>query len=216
LEAVHQVSSVGAGYDRPFWLKHGQMRGHRPRLQWYRIICYIPLVFCLGRFCVVSGQTNSTILSRTLPLSSDEGAVRERISTIIHATIKQGEGYTVEGVKFWTRIPPSTKDVEEIKAYGEKAVPILEEYLFSDVGLEGALALEILGRLGGSQIVEPLKRVVEQSTSASRRQLALSWLTQAPWELALPIIRNAAETDRDPEVRAVARDLLVQYSPKKQ
>ena len=63
--------------------------------------------------------------------------------------------------------------------------------------------------------MEPLKRVIEQSTSASRRELALRWVTQASLELALPIIRNAAETDRDPEVRALARDLLVQYSPKK-
>jgi hypothetical protein len=172
------------------------------------------LVLCLGRFCVVSGQTNSTTLSQTFPLASDEAAIRERIATIIRETIKQGEGYTVDGHKFWTRVPPSTKDVEEIKSYGDKAVPILEEYLFSDVGHEGALAIELLGLSGGSRIVEPLKRVAEQSTSAARREAALRWLTQAPWELASPIIRNAAETDRDPEVRGVARDLLVNYSPK--
>jgi hypothetical protein len=133
---------------------------------------------------------------------------------VIQETIKQGEGYTAEGIKFWTRVPPSTKDIEEIKAYGDRAVPILEEYLYSDVGPEGSLALEILGRLGGSRIVEPLKRVAQQSTSAPRRQAALTWLTQAPWELAFPIIHNASETDRDPQVREVARDLLVNYSPK--
>jgi hypothetical protein len=172
------------------------------------------LVLCLVRFCVVSGQTNRTTLSQTFPLASDEGAIRERIATVIHETIKQGEGYIVDGYKFWTRVPPSTKDVEEIKSYGDKAVPILEEYLFSDVGHEGALAIELLGLSGGSRIVEPLKRVAEQSTSAARREAALRWLTQAPWELASPIILNAAETDRDPEVRGVARDLLVNYSPK--
>jgi hypothetical protein len=122
------------------------------------------LVLCLGRFCVVSGQTNSTTLSQTFPLASDEGAIRERIATVIRETIKQGEGYIVDGYKFWTRVPPSTKDVEEIKSYGDKAVPILEEYLFSDVGREGNLVLRILGRMGGSRVVEPLKRVVEQST----------------------------------------------------
>jgi hypothetical protein len=156
------------------------------------------------------------ILYQTLPPPSDEGAIRERISQIIGETIKQGEGYTVEGVKFWTWMPPSTKDVQEIESYGQKAIPILEAYLFSDVGREGDLALDILGRRGGSEIVEPLKRVAEQSTSTSRRELALTWLTQAPLEFALPIIRNAAETDRDPKVRAQARDLLVRYSPTKQ
>lgn len=128
---------------------------------------------------------------------------------------QEGEGYTVEGYRYWTRVPLSSKDVEDIKSCGDKAVPILEEYLFSDVGPKGAFALEILGRLGGSPIVKPLKRVVEQSTSAWRRQFALSWLTQAPRELALPIIPNAPETDRDPEVRAVARDLLVQWFSEK-
>jgi hypothetical protein len=64
--------------------------------------------------------------------------------------------------------------------------------------------------------VEPLKRVAEQSTSAASRETALMWLTQAPWELAFPIIRNAAETDRDPKVRGVAQDLLVKYSPKRE
>src|SRR4030095_4569747 len=174
------------------------------------------LVLCLGRFCVVSGQTNSTTLSQTLPPVSDEGAIRERIATIIHNTIKQGEGRTVDGVEFWTRVPPSTKDVEEIKSYGDKAVPILEEYLFSDVGREGDLVLRILGGMGGSLVVEPLKRVIEQSTSAWRRQEALRALTQAPWELAVPIMRNAAETDRNSEVRKEARDLLVGYFPNKE
>jgi hypothetical protein len=178
-----------------------------------RQLLMIGLVLCLGRFCVVSGQTNSTTLSQTFPLASDEGAIRERIATIIRETIKQGEGY-IDGIKFWTRVPPSNEDVEEIKSYGDKAVPILEEYLFSDVGREGDLALRLLGLLGGSRIVEPLKRIAEQSTSAARRETALRWLTRAPWELASPIIRNGAETDRDPEVRGVARDLLVNYSPK--
>ena len=80
------------------------------------------LAFCVGGFCAASGQTNSTTISQTLSQASDEGAIRERIATIIHETIKQGEGSTVDGVEFWIRVPPSTKDVEEIKSYGDKAV----------------------------------------------------------------------------------------------
>ena len=186
-----------------------------------RQLLILVLAFCLGGVYAASGQTNSTTLSQTLPQGSDEGAIRERIATIIRETLKQGEGTTVEGYRFYTWIPASNEDVEEIKSYGDKAVWILEEYLFSDVGREGDLVLRILGRMGGSRILEPrilepLKRVVEQSTSPWRRQEALRALTQAPWELAFPIIRNAAETDRDPEVRAEARDLLIRYSPKKE
>jgi hypothetical protein len=173
------------------------------------------LAFCLWGFCEANGQTNSTTVSQTLQSASDEGAIRERIATIIRETLKRAEGTTVEGYSVFTWMPPSNKDVEEIKAYGDKAVPILEEYTFSDVGREGYLALQLLGLLGGSRIVEPLKRVAEQSTSAANRQAALMWLTQTPWELAFPIIRNASEIDRDPKIREAARDLLVRYSPKK-
>jgi hypothetical protein len=181
-----------------------------------RQLLILVLGFCLGGVYAASGQTNSTTLSQTLPQGSDEGAIRERIATIIRETLKQGEGTTVEGYRFYSWIPASNEYVEEIKSYGDKAVWILEEYLFSDVGREGDFVLRILGRMGGSRILEPLKRVVEQSTSPWRRQEALRALTQAPWELAFPIIRNAAETDRDPEVRAEARDLLIRYSPKKE
>src|SRR5262245_61925434 len=176
------------------------------------------LVFCLGRFCVVSGQTNSTTLAltQTLPPASNEGAIRERIAEIIRETLRQGEGTTAEGYKFFTWVPPSNKDVEEIQSFGDKAIPILEEYLFSDVGREGDLVLRLLGLLGESRMVEPLKRVAEQSTSASSREAALTCLTQAPCEVAFPIIRNAAETDRDPKVRQAARSLLVRYSPKRE
>jgi len=80
------------------------------------------LAFCVGGFCAASGQTNSTTISQTLSQASDEGAIRERIATIIHETLKQGEGTTGEGYKFFTWIPPSNEDVEEIKSYGDKAV----------------------------------------------------------------------------------------------
>ena len=94
-------------------------------------------------------------------------------------------------------------------------MPILEEYLWPGDNRAGELALRFLGLLGGSQIVEPLKRVVEKSDSPGRRELALRWLTQAPWDLAAPIIRTAAETDADAQVRGVARDLLANYSPQR-
>jgi hypothetical protein len=101
------------------------------------------LAFCLWGYCEANGQTNSTTVSQTLPSASDEGAIRERIATIIRETLKRGEGTTVEGYSVFTWVPPSNKDVEEIKAYGDKAVPILEEYSFSDVGREGYLAPSI-------------------------------------------------------------------------
>src|SRR5215510_2856692 len=88
------------------------------------------LAFCLGEVSVASGQTKSTTLSQTLPQTSDEGAIRERIATIIRETLKQGEGTTVEGYRFFTWVPPSNEDVEEIKSYGDKAVLFLRSTYF--------------------------------------------------------------------------------------
>jgi hypothetical protein len=160
-------------------------------------------------------ETIATTSPQNLTEASDKEAMRERISAIIRETIKQGEGTTVDGVKFTTRVPPSDENVEEIKRFGDKAVPVLEEYFWSKDGFDGVLALRFLGLLGGSRIVEPLKRVVEKSDSPTLRELALLWLTQAPWDLAAPVIRNVAETDPDAKLRGVARDLLVNRSPQR-
>jgi hypothetical protein len=165
------------------------------------------LVFCLGGFQVTSAQPRTSTLSQALPQASTE-EIRERISAIIRENIRQGEGATVDGIKFSTRVPPSLQNIEEIKRYGERAIPVLEEYLWAEAGREGDLALRFLSLLGGNRIVEPLRRVVEKSPSPSRREGALRGLSQAPWDLAFPIIRNAAEADPDPRVREVAREFL--------
>lgn len=171
------------------------------------------VVLCMGGLRATNAQQTSPGATQNLPEPST-GEIRERISSIIRETIKRGEG-TVDGVKIWTRVPPDDK-VEEIKAYGDKAVPVLEEYIWAQNVPEGDLALRFLGLLGGSRIVGPLRRVAEKSPSPDRRQMALRWLTQAPWNLASPIIRNSAETDPDPKVRDIARDLLATYSPQRQ
>jgi hypothetical protein len=183
---------------------------------------YTPLVFLnllmLGLSLGLAGLgvASAQATAQGLTQASEKEAIRERISVIIRETLKQGEGTTANGVKFRTRVPPSTDKVEEIKSLGDKAVPVLEDYLWSgDNPEQGDLALRFLGLLGGTRIVEPLKRVIEKSDSPSRRENALRWLTQAPWDLAAPVLRAAAETDPDANVRGVARDLLVNNAPQR-
>src|SRR5262245_45544502 len=84
------------------------------------------VVLCMAGLRATDAQQRSPGgASQNLPEAST-GEIRERISTIIRETIKRGE-FTVDGVKIWTRVPPSDDNVEEIKAYGDKAVPVLEE-----------------------------------------------------------------------------------------
>jgi hypothetical protein len=70
---------------------------------------------------------------------SDNRVIRERIATIFHETLKRGEvaiehnGRQVTARSF---LPPSTENVDEIRRYGQDAIPILVEYLDSDSGFE--------------------------------------------------------------------------------
>ena len=61
--------------------------------------------------------------------------VRERVNTIIRETLKRGEFTTAEGVKVITRMPPSAKDVEEMKRGGDEVVTPLEEHSRPRTGL---------------------------------------------------------------------------------
>ena len=162
----------------------------------------LAVLFCL----IVIGQ------GRVAPAQTT-AEVRERVDAIISQTIKQGEFTTTDGVKGITRIPPSSEDVEEIKRYGDRAVLPLEEHLSSEDGFEYEIAMRLMGTLGGKRIIEPLKKVALHDPSARKREYALRWITQGPWDQAGKVISHAAMHDSDANVRKVARELLSGYAP---
>ena len=147
----------------------------------------------------------------------NQDKVRRRVAIIMSKTLKRGEGEITqngEKIKVWTRMPPDTKDVEEIQRYGDAAVPVLAEYLKSGSPSEKDFAMQFLGVMGGSRIVEPLLSVIQNDDSPAMRKTALRWITQAPWDMAGPIIEKAAESDPDPDVREEAKQLLKSSAPK--
>ncbi len=150
--------------------------------------------------CTLSGaQSDRTKGSNTM--------VRRRIIEIVRQRLNEGV-ITVNGVQAQTRTPPSPEVVNEIKHYGDSGVVVLAEYLHSRRRRERITAVELLGVLGGARIVGPLRGVILHDPSAMVRELALRWLTQAPSDLAQPIIREAARTDPDERVRTVAKSIL--------
>jgi len=157
----------------------------------------------------VFAQTNETDNART-------SLIRERIHQIMRETIKRGETMTSDGSQAFTRtfVPPSNEDADEVKRYGEKAVPILAEYLRQPTGFEKYHALRLLGAIGGKAVVEPLGQVALHDSSPWFREYALAFLTQAPWELAKPILQEAARSDADLRVRQRAKELLDDYRPR--
>jgi HEAT repeat protein len=133
--------------------------------------------------------------------------VRRRIAVIITERLTEGV-IIVNGVRAQTRTPPSFEAVEEIKRYGDSAVVVLANYLHSKNPRERGIALEFLGLLGGRRIVAPLQGVIRHDPLPTIREMALRWLTQAPPNLAQPIIRQAARMDPDERVRIAAKELL--------
>jgi hypothetical protein len=141
--------------------------------------------------------------------------MRERIATIFRETLKQGE-IAVERngrrqVTARAFVPPSTEYVDEIRRYGDDAIPILAEYLNSGSGFEEYLAMRFLGSMGGKGVVEPLRKVALNDVSSSFRLVALLWLSETPWDLASPIIQQVAGNDTSPEVREKAKEILAQH-----
>jgi len=141
------------------------------------------------------------------PQATSKGAVNRSIQRIITETLKEGEG-VVNGVKVWRRVPPARKNIEEIRRYGDEAVSALTNRLNAESDRERALVVEFLGLLGGRRIIAPLQTVIQRDDSPSIRILALRWITQAPFSLVSPIIREASRTDVDPGVREEAQKIL--------
>lgn len=180
--------------------------GDRIRLQ--RRVLLVILLVCLF---IVGANGWQTKRAQVLV----DNAVRERIAKIISETLKKGELRTDGVVRVLTRMRPSNSAIKEVKQYGDAAVPVLVHYLqHSENERERELALRLLGSLGGSRIVAPLREIIRYDSSPSFRQLALLWITQAPWNEASPVIREAAETDPDEEVRQEAKSILGRYAPK--
>ena len=161
-------------------------------------------VVAAGLLCLIA-FANCWAQTDTPPTTAK---VRERVNAIILQTMKRGEFTTAEGVKGITRVPPSNEDVEEIKRYGDRAIEPLEEHFASENGFEYELAMRFMGVLGGERIIGPFKKVILHDPSASKREYALRWITQGPWDQAARVISHAAEHDPDESVRKVAKELL--------
>jgi hypothetical protein len=156
---------------------------------------------------VMAQQSNSTPV--------DSKTIHTRIEEIVRATLKAGEGRILHNgqvINTYTRSPPTSEHVEEVKRFGDDAVPVLEQYLSSDIAPEYELAMRFLGALGGSRIVDPLRKIILLDPSARKREYAVRAITQAPWDEASEILRYSAASDPDPQVRGLAREMLQGYA----
>ena len=68
--------------------------------------------------------------------------------------------------------------------------------------------MRLVGALGGQRIIHPLEKVILYDRSARKREYALRWISQGPWDQASKVITRAADNDPDANVRYYATNTI--------
>jgi hypothetical protein len=168
-----------------------------------RVSRLIALSGCVCLQMAALAQTTAT------PPTPDADA---KVAAILDRILRRGEGHAEgrEDVKTSTWVPPGFDDIEQIREIGHDAIAPLNKALDSQTPFRQLLAVRLLGEIGGTDVVPPLKRGLEANRWVVVRMSSLSSLRSVPDALALPIIRSAV-LDSDPRVAERARTLLTDY-----
>ncbi len=143
---------------------------------------------------------------RAFPQTPEKEQVKNRIAAIMTQTVGH-EVVTKSGVKVWTKQPPSKGAVAEIKSFGDKAVPVLTEYLTDKDPRMRAQAIDFLGLLKNPKAIGPLEQVALKDPSPTSRLIALRWLGDLPWDSVSHVVEQATK-DPDVSVREEALSLI--------
>jgi hypothetical protein len=142
---------------------------------------------------------------RAFPQTPENERVKNRIAVIMNQTV--GHEVETKGVKVWTKQPPSKDAVTEIKSFGDKAVPVLTEYLTDKDPRMRAQAIDFLGLLKSPKAIAPLQQVALKNPSVTSRVIALRWLSELPWDSVSHVFQQATK-DPDVRVREEARSFI--------
>ena len=142
---------------------------------------------------------------RAFSQTPEQERVRNRIAAIMTQTV--GREVEAKGVKVWTKHPPSKDAVAEMKSFGDKAVPVLTEYLTDKDPRMRAQAIDFLGLLKSPKAIGPLQHVALKDPSPSSRVIALRWLGELPWDSVSHVFQQASK-DPDANVREQALSLI--------
>jgi hypothetical protein len=171
------------------------------------------LTVCCCAILCISQEENGETQSGQSALAQT-AAIREKIQSIMRATLKQGEFTTREGIKAYTRVPPSNQTIDEVRRLGNGAIPVLASYVNSSSPREQELAMRFLSTFDGGLIVDPLADFARHSAYATNRAQAVLFLEQAPPSKALPIVKEVFNSDSDPYVKKTAAEFIAKHSDK--
>ena len=173
---------------------------------WAFVLAIVVLGFVAPRASVLVAQ-------QTERHPSTVTAKRRRVAQIMEEAIKQGQS-AVQGIHIFTRVPPSSEEIAELRELGPDAISVLAEYLSSGSPQKQLLAVEFLGRIGGSAVIPPLDFVLRTSPSAPLREITLRWLPLEKNEAVRQILVRTVKTDKNSAVRDLAQQRLADYAGK--
>jgi HEAT repeat protein len=166
-------------------------------------------------FCAIfsAGQSATEGMARNDETAIARAAtIKARIVSIMQATLKLGEFTTADGIKAYTKVPPSSESIEEVRKLGNGAIPVLASYIDSSSPREQELAMRFLVAFDGERIVHALGNFATHSAYPTSRAEAVLFLEDAPSSKALPIVQEVLRTDSDPYVRKTAAEFLAKHS----
>ena len=168
---------------------------------------YADTLFRTIALAAVLGLCQVCIAQKSLDQATPEG-IASRVEIIVHrAAVPMVLSSSAAGKITSGQIFFRPEDMAEIQRYGLLAIPELSTYILNPNSRIERVAKRLLGAIGGAEIIPPLLRVLEGSSSAGGRYEALLNLKQAPCSktVASAILR-VAENDRDLNVRDQARE----------
>ena len=169
---------------------------------------YASIISVVGLICLLA-VLGVIAYSDSNPVPAQD-QLRVRVSEIIRESLRRGTG-NINGVEVYTRMPISSRLVEEIKSNDEKVIPILADHLAAENPQERLIAVSLLGAIGRPAVVPYLGKVVRDDSSLTIQIAALRWISSIDHETARDVIIEVSESASNEKVREEAQYLRLNF-----
>lgn len=136
--------------------------------------------------------------------------VRETVTRLFSNNIQAGTRILGPGIKAYTPLPMSEADISEITAFGDDALPVLQECLKSPKERFRELAVRCLGYMGDNKSIQLLEATVLSPESQSLHIQALQWIGWHSTPMTDASLHRIVEFSKDEGIRKQAAELLKQ------
>jgi hypothetical protein len=162
---------------------------------------------CVVLYCLSVGA-----LGQSSEIKPTQEFINRQVTEIVENALQRGTGSTPEGVRITPmRAEISMEEMNQIKAFGDRAIPPLSGYLNTSNYRAQHLVVRILAYIGGKGVIAPLSKAAEHSPSEVVRLSAVECLGQQPWEDVSAAVKRVASGDLNPLVREHAQRVIAAH-----